>query len=246
MISIIIAAKDPSDKFLARCIASFAALQTSNNLEVCIVLSGNISPHWENSDFPFRRFFIVRTEPHGVYAAYNLGVELTSGSHLLFFGVDDIALPEMDNVIDCLTTNDADILVGTCVSQLHGVLTGTKWFPMLLLKNWCHQGIFYKREVFHDLSYELKYRIQADHFLNIQIVSRPGVNIKLWRPPVAYFSAGGISSLSTDYVFRNDLPKIAREHFGVFWALIVILKQQIADARRKVFGSLLISRDGNT
>lgn len=234
MISIVIAAKNPPSLLMQRCISSFAALESSDCLEVCIVLSGTIDPQWRKAQDSFKSYCVVEVEPLGVYSAYNHGVGLVSGEYVLFFGIDDIALPEMDGAISYLLKNKVDLLVGDCISQLHGVLSSSEFMPLILLKNWCHQGIFYNKNIFDSFSYDLRYKIQADHFLNIQIASDPSKDIVSWRKPISYFSSGGLSSLSNDFIFRDDLVKISSFHFGFFWGLLVFVKQKIGSIRRKI------------
>lgn len=234
LLSVVIAAKDPPRELLALCLSAFAALRHGPSLDVVIVLSGTLAALPEGLDRSFARFTVIQVSPEGVYAAYNAGVPVAIGEHVLFFGVDDVALPGMDLVIDTLAANPGHfhLYAAACYMQSVGVAAPSTWRASLAVRNWCHQGIFYLRSHLVGHPYQTKYRAQADHKLNIDIVSDRSLRFGISQEMVAYFSAGGVSSTRPDIVFRRDFPSIVAKAYGRPLGALIKLKQVLIDMVR--------------
>ena len=142
-LSVVLAAKDPDQRTLELCIASFSALKKSNDIEFIVVSSG-VLPELRIDVSAFHCFTIINIPPEGVYSAYNHGVSCASGEYVLFYGFDDIALPDMDKVIDGILYGEIayDLVVCSCYMQGTGVAVPCSWAPFVLFKNFCHQGVF--------------------------------------------------------------------------------------------------------
>jgi glycosyltransferase involved in cell wall biosynthesis len=231
LISLIIAVKDPSNEIMNRCISSFAALVNSKEIQVVVVVSGKCSYAYQGESFHSVSFNYV--EPEGVYAAYSAGIDIALGKYVIFFGEDDIALPEMDNVLIRLNDESSDVWFCSAMSQKLGLLKPHRFRPLILLKNVCHQSIIYRKSIFKKYDYERSFPIQADHFLNIMLYSDLEISFTTYSNPISYFSSGGISSYTTDLEFRRRLSGIAMDRFGVFWGLVIFAKQLLADIYRR-------------
>ena len=232
VLSIVIAAKEPPEALLRLCLASFAALSHAPELDVVIVQSGHLAEPSLELQQSFARFTVVETPPAGVYAAYNVGTLNAIGTHVLYFGVDDIALPGMDAVIDRLVAapGSYELFAAECYMQSIGIASPSRKRSSLAFRNWCHQGIFYLRSYMISHPYEVRYRAQADHKMNIDIVSNRSLRFGTSGDMVAYFSAGGVSSLRPDLVFRNNFPTIVATAYGRPLGALVKLKQLLIDA----------------
>jgi glycosyltransferase involved in cell wall biosynthesis len=232
VLSVVIAAKDPPPELLRLCLASFAALRHARALDVVIVRSGALPTLPEELASAFARLMVIEVPPAGVYTAYNAGIRVAAGTHVLFFGIDDLALPGMDAVIDTLAAKPGHyhLYAAACYMQSVGVAAPSRWRGSLALRNWCHQGIFYLRSYLLDHPYQTEYRAQADHKLNIDIVSNAMFTFGVSSEMVAYFSAGGVSSLRPDLAFRRDFPRIVAEAYGRPFGALVKLKQLVIDA----------------
>ena len=236
LITVVLAAKDPEPKLLDLCLASFAALSNAKKIQLIVVRSGVCDvTKWEilNS---FGAMLVIDCLPEGVYAAYNKGILSAKGTYVLFFGVDDIALPDMDIAINYLDSYAGEIhlYASACYMQKKGILKPSSFRLSLIFQNWCHQGIFYLRDYLLNNPYETQYKIQADHKLNIDIVSNKMLNFQVSKNLIAYFSAGGASSLNPDYQFRSNFPEIVRIAYGVPYGILVKIKQILVDL---IFGS---------
>lgn len=234
LVSVVIAAKAPPPPLLQLALASFAALRHSAQLEVLIVQSGELPDLPEALTSRFRRFRTIEVPPTGVYEAYNAGSLAATGTYVLFFGADDVALPGMDTVIDSLaaSTDRYHLYAAACYMQSVGIAAPSRWRKSLAVRNWCHQGIFYLRSYLVDHPYETEYRVQADHKKNIDIVADRSLRFGVSKELVAYFSAGGVSSVRPDLLFRSHFPSIVSRAYGPPFGALVKLKQLLIDAVR--------------
>lgn len=231
ILTVVIAAKDAPQSLMDCCLASLARLNRARDLEIVIVNSGVFPEPCARFGSSFHAFRRVEMAPKGVYAAYNRGIAEASGRYLLFFGVDDIALPGMDSVIGTLEQSSPvyDLYAATAYMQGIGMSKPARARTAILFRNWCHQGLFYSREYLVKHPFDLDYAIQADHKANIEILADRSLRIGRSSELVSYFATGGASQTAHDLRFRRDLPRIAGENFGPAYRLTVALKQRIAN-----------------
>ena len=222
LLTVVIAAKDPDARLLARCLASFAALQGAARLHLLLVQSGQLSAPPNNVAIPFDAFECIETPPRGVYAAYNAGIEHARGRYTLFFGIDDIALPGMDAALTAMEKDPYDLFAAACYMQGKGVRQPSANRRSLIRANWCQQGLFYATTRLRKQGFDTRYAVQADHKLNIDLVADPSSRLGLQAEPVAYFSVGGLSSQRHDLNFIRDFPAIVGAAYGrpsgLYWA----------------------------
>jgi glycosyltransferase involved in cell wall biosynthesis len=231
LLSVVIAAKDPPPDQLRLCLASFAALPSAPALQIVVVGSGSVPKMPRDIADRFWEFCVLSVPARGIYAAYNSGIEAARGTYVLFFGVDDIALPGMQAVFDTLARQPGEfhLYAAACYMQSVGIARPSKRRWSLAIRNWCHQGVFYLRSYLAEHPYQVEYPAQADHKLNIDIVSDPQRRIGVSDDVVAYFSAGGLSSMKPDLTFRRDFPAIVARAYGRPLGALVRLKQILLD-----------------
>lgn len=232
LITVVIAAKDPSVALLELCLASFSSLANAYRLQLVIVQSGVLPILQQNVMNRFADVKVIEVLPEGVYSAYNAGIKAADGTYVLFFGIDDIVLPGMDSVIDQLTATllPFHLFAASCYMQSVGVAEPSRRRTSLVFRNWCHQGIFYLRNYLLSHPYQTEYRAQADHKMNIDIVSNRALRFGVSKELVAYFSAGGVSSLRPDLRFRKDFPALVAHAYGRHYGFLVKVKQLVIDA----------------
>ena len=231
-LSVVIAAKNPPAELLRLCVSSFAALANAGRMEIVVVLSGAMAELPPPLMARFAAHAVVEVPPEGIYAAYNAGISASRGSYVLFFGVDDIALPGVDFVVDELAADPGHyhLYAAACYMQRVGFTAPSRHRASLALRNWCHQGIFYLRSYLVGHPFQVEYFAQADHKMNIDVVSNRSLRFKVSRELVAYFSAGGVSSSKPDLAFRRDFPSIVAKAYGRPLGALVRLKQIVIDA----------------
>jgi glycosyltransferase involved in cell wall biosynthesis len=222
VLTVVLAAKDPDERQMARCLASFAALACASRLQMLLVQSGKATPPNAALASAFASFKTVDTPPRGVYAAYNIGIEHAQGRYTLFFGVDDLALPAMDAAFAALEREPFDLFAASCYMQGKGLRAPSADRRALIRANWCQQGLFYATAQLAKRRFDARYPVQADHKLNIDLVADRSTRLGIQHEPVAYFSLGGVSSQRHDLNFVRDFPAIVGAAYGrptgLYWA----------------------------
>lgn len=147
----------------------------------------------------------IYSEPDkGIYDAMNKGIKKARGEWLYFLGSDDWLLNKhvIDAVFSYPIVEKYDVVYGDVEArQLDPIHLG-EWDLKSIDYNRCHQGIFYRKSVFHKLGlYNLEFPIWADYDLNLKwFFSKKMTN--LYIPIViAHYSDGGFSSSNEDNVF---------------------------------------------
>ena len=170
---------------------------------------------------------LIESPPLGIYDAYNRGAKLAKGDWIMFFGYDDLVLPCAGRILSNLIES------GNVNGDVHvfNVLRGSKTYKPInskygnIFRSWCHQGVVYHRSIFDKYQYNVKYKIQADHLLNIHLVNDDMLTIKYSKDTISYFDDGGISQSSHDELFFRDFPLILASTYGRFFSLAAYFRR---------------------
>jgi len=178
-----------------------------------IIIDGQSTDDTQNLVKKYMEAGVVQTlvsEPDlGVYDAMNKGVARAAGDFVYFLNANDgLADPQvLEDVAAALSARpDCDLLYGdiNLVAQRDGSLTRVTYpEPNQILDHlmfgWvCHQAMFTKTELFHQLGpFDLELRIAADYDWLFRALERP---IQLLHLPrlIATYTLGGLSD--TDQV----------------------------------------------
>ena len=170
---------------------------------------------------------VIESLPLGIYDAYNKGANLAHGDWIMFFGYDDLVLPcagrMLRAIIECGTKN-GDV-------HVFDVIRGSKIYTTIkhkygnILRSWCHQGVVYHKAVFSKYQYNVRYKIQADHLLNIQIVNDKDLTVKYHKNTISYFDDAGISQSSYDEQFFRDFPLILASTYGRIFSIAAYFRR---------------------
>lgn len=227
-VSVILPALKSNNDFL-RCFYSIrAALTGQVGYEIIVVVpSCDEFPELAGTDVRF-----VSQEGSGIYAAMNTGINSANGNYLYFIGQDDILLGAAAKAIKQGIDEESDLVLSDVYWGKSGVFKNCSSRSWLVWRNWCHQGIFYKRERFVNEigSFPVKFAAQGDHYVNIVFSGLPGLKTSKYKGCIAWYSADGFSSKSPDMVFREAFPDIIRQHFGAFSYLMVVLRRMLLSA----------------
>lgn len=162
----------------------------------------------------------------GIYDAMNQGLESASGKFIMFLGKDDLILPSLRDLCSLLEKQDKSIYVSDVIYSTGTVYRNfiNKYF--LLFRNWCHQGVVYNKRLFDNLEFNPVYKVQADHYLNIRIVTSTSSNeICKFLYPVSVYSNSGFSTYTKDNKFWLDYPQIVRQCYGSFFSTLIKIKR---------------------
>lgn len=152
----------------------------------------------------------------GVYHAMNKALNRIHGKWVYFLGSDDMfySSSTLAEVAAYLKNNqDLQILYGnvfikndTGWASANTIYDGFFSIPKLLLKNICHQAIFYKNSLFEDqgLAFNPDIKICADYEFNLTCFAKcKSAYVDLI---IAVFNGGGISSKHIDDGFSELKP----------------------------------------
>jgi len=230
MISFILAVKD-YDHRLGFFIESYNQFSHTIHKELIIVASVENFQDFKKT-YSDETITVIYQRPNGIYNAYNCGIENAKFDWLMFFGQDDIILPSLAFIFVSRNLVDYDIIVNPVVFGKDGTLYPIKNYLGLIFKNWCHQGVIYRKQVFLDRNFDQKYVIQGDHEFNIYASKVYRVNYT--SLVVSYFSTDGTSQLHTDQVFKQDMHSIIRNNFGVFPMILSVIRGMIGSVMRRL------------
>ncbi|WP_051189764.1 glycosyltransferase family 2 protein [Daejeonella oryzae] len=146
----------------------------------------------------------ITEKDKGIYDAMNKGIKLAKGDWLYFIGSDD-QLNNCDTINDIFDTqlSDFDIIYGNVYNKnVNRVYDGYFSLDKLFIRNICHQAIFFRKSVFKETGpFNLKYKALADWDHNFKWFTSTKIRKIHVDKTVAFFAAGGFSSLNTDSRF---------------------------------------------
>lgn len=194
-----------SAKTIKRCLDSIIC-QSFESWEV-LVMDGQSNDDTLSviDTYKDKRIKIFSEPDDGIYDAMNKGIHKSNGEWLYFLGSDDWLYD--NTVLSRFIRPDFlnyDILYGDIVSDVLAPQYHGKWSIQNIEINRCHQSIFYNRKVFELLGdYDLRFKLAADHCINIKWLLNNQVRKHYIDYPVAFFSDGGFSSSFIDEEFDS-------------------------------------------
>lgn len=161
---------------------------------------------------------LVSEPDRGVYDALNKGIGLSTGKYLFFLGAGD-RLKEgvLELVAGRLPAAEMSFVYGDAYLARHGVrVRGEFSAKEFVVRNICHQAIFYERTIFDALGgYDLKYKVYADWAFNMKCFADARVRKVYLDLLIADFEGWGISETQQDAEFERDLPRLIRKYVGL-------------------------------
>jgi glycosyltransferase involved in cell wall biosynthesis len=151
----------------------------------------------------------ISEEDNGIYDAMNKGIKMATGKFLYFLGADDYLIDSqvLTDIKQTITDTKADVIYGNVDSPELGTNYNGRFSDAdIFHKNIAHQAIFYKRHLFNQVGfYNTSYVVHADWAHNIRwFFNNTVINTHINRT-IAYFSAGGFSSIKKDSTFRRNI-----------------------------------------
>jgi len=170
-----------------------------------------------------------KSEPDdGIYDAINKGLNHITGEWVYFLGADDVLLDEFSDLCYELKVPGA-LYYGSVLSK--GEKRSGLVSPYYQAKlGMYHQAIIYSSSIFKRYKYNTKYKVSADHALNMQFHKDPAITFIFKDYIIANFNDTGVSSGGADKVFEKDKSRLIRENFGLkLWMRYLFrrLKQRI-------------------
>jgi glycosyltransferase involved in cell wall biosynthesis len=238
-----------SEKLIERCLLSIVG-QDFNNYEI-IIQDGlstdktvceveKVKKKYLHADIK-----LYSEKDTGVYDAMNKAVQKAKGEWFYFLGSDDYLLNKyvLSDVYSSIINEygKCKVFYGNVISPAFGEkYDGEFDIDKILVKNICHQAIFYNKKVFERVGfYNLRYKILADYEFNLRCFFHRKLEFVYIDKMIAYFSAGGLCNSNRDESFYLDYPdkaslvkkiayrkmplKILKSYFGSRFELLKFL-----------------------
>lgn len=164
------------------------------------------------------RITLISERDRGVYDAFNKGIAVSTGKYLFFLGAGDRLRPGMlTEIVRHISFAGPAFIYGNTHYMRQGlVVRGEFSKEDFMIKNLCHQSIFYAREIFEMLGeYSLKYKIYADWAFNMKCYADRRIQKIYVDTVIVDFEEGGISETQSDSPFHDDLPKLLMRYVGL-------------------------------
>ena len=176
------------------------------------------------------------SEPdRGLYDAMNKGVGIARGDWIYFLGCDDILLGNLTHIAANFKDHNTIYYGDVYVPKLHRLYDGRFSAYKLMVRNICHQSIFYPKKVFGRYSYDQKYKIWADYVLNMKCHGDKELNFVYIPILVAIFDGeGGISWERVDSEVEKDKKHIVRANFSKKLFLLFCLRSELVKFLEKL------------
>jgi len=234
-LSVVVAVKEWCESDIQRLVCSLSSQPLASKIQLVVVYS-NKSPESAIADLDVSIGSVkyLQNFPRGVYAAFTAGVGISDGDYILFSGGDDFFMPGLNKVLSTISEGKGaqpDVIVSPVCFGDERLLLPVKTRLGIVLKNWCQQGVLYRKDIFDKYHFDDRYPIQADHKFNIELLGSSELTIHYSNYISAYFSCGGMSQTKPDLCFWRDMPSIVSTNFG--WAYAVICRI------RKIVGYIL-------
>ncbi|WP_316746571.1 glycosyltransferase family 2 protein [Pedobacter gandavensis] len=218
-ISIIIVTYN-AEKDLQACLDSIKQ-QTYSPLEVVIVdgasTDGTLDIIKQNPDVVSKW---ISEKDNGIYDAMNKALKMITGDWVYFIGADDTLLPDFDKMAKVL--KDPNTIYYGSVLARGGKYLGHLTPYSQAKTGICHQAMIYPKIVFDKYTFDPRFRISADHHLNMKCYADPAINIEFVDYIIANFNHTGISSVQKDALFEKQKAQLILKYFGVkIWARFV-------------------------
>lgn len=182
-----------------------------------------------------------RSEPdEGLYDAMSKGVRAARGKWLLFLGADDVLVADLREIA-ALLEDETTVYYGDVHMARRNVLYDGRFSAYkIMFKNICQQAIFYPRAVFEAHSFDRRYKLWADHALNIALYGDKRFRLAyIDRKICLYNDDTGASSHTEDAVFKADRPALIRAHLSA--SLFLLYRLRNAAARIKRWSMALVT-----
>ena len=161
-------------------------------------------------------FQYISEKDSGIYDAMNKGIRLSKGHWIYFLGSGDVLNNEttLNAVFSNLIPKNASFIAGKIMYEGNGkpfiysktqkIKTPSWSFSIWLRNSLHHQGTFYRKEVFLNDVYDLKYPVLSDYWLNLLLFKRKA-KCFLTTLLIAKCSADGISKSGNWNTYKEEV-----------------------------------------
>ena len=176
--------------------------QNYNNVEY-IIIDGNSSDDTLEIINKYDRAidYWISEPDRGIYDAMNKGIKSALGDWIIFLGHDDVMLDCLQDFASELQDKNTIYYGDVYRTKKHQIYDGQFDFSKLVIKNICHQSIFYPRNIFSDKLFDLRFKYLADYYFNLQAYLNSQFQFVYIPKLVTVYSDEGSSSTEQDREF---------------------------------------------
>jgi glycosyltransferase involved in cell wall biosynthesis len=208
--------------------------QSYNNIEYVIVDGGST----DGTVDIIERYngLIVKwiSEPDkGIYDAMNKGIGMVTGDWVYFLGAGDTLLNIIDKMIPNFTKPNCIYYGNVYRKDLNKIFDGRYTGFKLAVTNICHQAIFYPLSALRKYKYDTKYKMLADHHLNMLCYGDKTFLFKYIPMQISIYEGDGLSAITADEEFYKDKITVVRKNFSLMVYLYAYVRRTLAKALKK-------------
>jgi glycosyltransferase involved in cell wall biosynthesis len=181
----------------------------------------------------------------GLYDAMNKGVRASTGSWVLFLGADDLLVGNLREIA-ALLTDERTVYYGDVYMPRRRVYYDGRFSAYkIMFANICQQAIFYPRRVFESHQFDTRYKLWADHLLNMACFGDKRFRfVYIQKLVCLYNDYTGATSNATDAKFEADRESLIRAHLPFYLFLAYLFKTRASKFKR--WGLTLLRRHRNS
>ncbi|RYY08302.1 MAG: glycosyltransferase [Sphingobacteriaceae bacterium] len=205
-----------AEKYIEQTLLSLVN-QTYKNIEIIIVDGGSTDGTLDI----IKRYetgisYWISEPDKGIYDAMNKATKVVTGDWVNFVGAGDIVLNVLHKVVPKLRDNNAIYYGDVYRNDLLKVFNGKFSIFRFSRISICHQAILYPARVYNNYSYDLKYRSNSDHHLNILLYGDKQYKWKYLPVIICIYEGGGYSEVNKDYNFIKDRVNVVKQNMPFF------------------------------
>ncbi|KGL62790.1 putative slime polysaccharide biosynthesis glycosyl transferase, GT2 family [Polaribacter sp. Hel1_85] len=163
--------------------------------------------------FPFQ---YLSEKDIGIYDAMNKGISLSTGKWLYFLGSGDVLEDKdvLEKVFSKPYSDDISLISGKIIYEGETIpfiynknkkVKNPSWnFSMWIRNGLHHQGTFYKKDLFKEQKYSLKYPIFSDYWFNI-LLFKKNSKCMLSDVLIAKCNSDGVSKIGDWISYKEEI-----------------------------------------
>jgi len=161
----------------------------------------------------------------GIYDAMNKSIKRCTGDWIYFLGADDkLHNNEVLSSVFATTYKENSIIYGNAYyTHRQKVRFGNISRYAMSKHNINHQTIFYPRQLFNNYKYDLRFKVVADYYLNLQLYFNSNYHFKFVNLIISDFNdrgtSGTVADHQFDYIKESLFKKIFPTDVFVFYKL---------------------------
>jgi glycosyltransferase involved in cell wall biosynthesis len=201
--------------------------QTYQNIEY-IIIDGNSTDGTTDliKKYESKLAYWISEPDSGIYDAMNKGIDKATGDWFYFLGAGDILINILQSLVPKLVKPNTIYYGNVYRTDIFKVFDGYFSSLKMTRKCICHQAIIYPASSVKKYKYQVEYKVQADHNLNLKIHGDKQYSFKYINIIFCIYEGGGYSFVTRDKLFASHRLKIVKRNFSVvhYWTALIIDK----------------------